>query len=343
MKGRRLYVDRSPGETRGVVTLDGRPERLLIDRPDDVAVQRYGARAVARVARIDRSLASAFLDLGEGPQAMTPLAPGLVEGGAVEVEIAGEARAGKGAVARLLGPAEGPPRLLAAAPGLAARLAALAVGAVVVEGPEAREAADAAQDAALSPEHPLPGGGSIAVEPTRALTAIDVDLGARTGDPRRIARAANLAAIVEAARVLRLKGLGGLVVIDLVGRGHDGAALSAAAKAAFAPDEPGVSIGPISRFGAFELVIPRRWRPLAEVLCDSDGRLSAESRGLAVLRALERAALADPGGRIVARAPADVVLAAGRHINVLTARVGARVELRPDPALAADRFEIETP
>jgi Ribonuclease G/E len=342
MTQRRLYLDRAPGETRGVVTLDGRPERLLIARFGDIAVQQLGARLVARVASVERSLASAFLCLGEGPQAILPLTRDLVEGAAVEIEIAAEARLGKGAVARLIGPAEGAPRMLAAAPSLEARLAAFALGVAIEAGPRARDVADAAQDAALAIEHPLPGGGSIAVEPTRALTAVDVDLGARTGDARRGARAANLAAVAEAARVLRLKGLGGLVVIDLVGRGHDGAALSAAAKAAFAPDEPGVGIGPISRFGAFELVVPRGARPIAEVLCDGAGRLSALSRGLALLRGLERAALADPGARLVGRTAPDAAAAANLHIGVLTARIGARAEVRSDPGLTDEHFEIDT-
>lgn len=341
MSRRRLHLDRAPGETRGVVTLDGRPERLLIARSADIAVQQLGARLVARVASLERGLASAFLDLGAGPRAILPLTPGLVEGAAVEIEIAAEARSTKGAVARLIGPAEGAPRLLAAAPSLEARLMVFAPGVAIEEGVRARDVADAAQDAALAVEHPLPGGGSIAVEPTRALTAIDVDLGARTGDARRAARAANLTAIAEAARVLRLKGLGGLVVIDLVGKGHDGAALSAAARAAFAPDEPGVGVGPISRFGAFELVVPRGARPVAEVLCDADGRLSALTRGLALLRGLERAALADPGARLAGRTAPDAAAAASLHIADLTARIGARAEVRPDPGLAGAQFEID--
>jgi hypothetical protein len=135
MSRRRLYLDRGPGEVRGVVTLDGRPERLLIERPGELAVQRHGARLVARIASLDRSLASVFLDLGGGPQAMAPLSAGLVEGASVEIEIAAEARRGKGPLARLVGPAEGPPRLIAPAPGLAARLAAFAPGTAVEAGP----------------------------------------------------------------------------------------------------------------------------------------------------------------------------------------------------------------
>jgi Ribonuclease G/E len=341
MSRRRLYLDRAPGETRAVVTLDGAPERLMIERPGDPAVQRHGARAVARIASLDRSLASLFLDLGAGPPALAPLAPGLAEGAMVEVEIVAEARRGKGALARLLGPARGPPRLIAPAPDLAARLTAFALGEAIIEDPDAREAADTAQDAALAVDHAVPGGGSIAVEATRALVAVDVDLGARRGDPRRIGRAANLAAIETAARVLRLKALGGLVVIDLIGKGHDGPALSAAAKAAFAPDEPGVSIGPISRFGAMELTLPRRWRPIAETLCEADGGLSALSRGLALLRDLERAARADPGARLIARAAPDAAEAAIAHMSELTGRIGARAEIAPDPALGPDQVHIE--
>ena len=46
MTERRLYLDVGVGETRGVVTLDGRPERLLIARDDDVAVQAQGAEVM---------------------------------------------------------------------------------------------------------------------------------------------------------------------------------------------------------------------------------------------------------------------------------------------------------
>ena len=117
-----------------------------------------------------------------------------------------------------------------------------------------------------------------------------MDLGpsAASGDPRRRQRAANLAALAELARLLRLKGLGGIVAIDLVGKGHDGAALAKAAGEAFAPDQPGVSIGPISRFGVMELQSPWRSRPLSEILLDAEGRPTSLTAGFALLRAIER-------------------------------------------------------
>ncbi|MDP8917003.1 MAG: hypothetical protein M3M95_07375, partial [Pseudomonadota bacterium] len=121
---RALFLDRGIGEARAVVTLRGRPERLLVERDGESAAQKLGAVVAARVRRVDRSLATAFLDLGEGPDAAAP-AGKLVEGEALEVEITAEARAGKGPNVRVLGAAEaGAPRLLRPAPSLEERLAA---------------------------------------------------------------------------------------------------------------------------------------------------------------------------------------------------------------------------
>jgi hypothetical protein len=303
----------------------------MIVRDADLQVQAVGARVAATVRAVDRGQGLAFLDLGHGPDAVLNLSPDIGpvdQGGWVDIEIRTEARAGKGANARWLGPADGPVRLLAPPPELAERLAQLAKGAPVEAGPAARRAADTAQDEALETVFALPGGGGIAVEPTRALIAVDVDVGARSGGAdKRLARAANLAALAESARVLRLKGLGGLVVIDLAGRGHDGAALLAAAKAAFAPDNPGVAFGPVSRFGTLELTIPRRARPALETLTDYGPGPSAVTLAMTLIRALEREATADGGGRFEALAATPIAEAAVPYMNCLTDRFGARLTL----------------
>jgi Ribonuclease G/E len=231
--------------------------------------------------------------------------------------------------------------LLAEAPALGEVLRRLAPDARLVSGPAAREAADSAEAAALAILHSLPGGGTLAVEPTRALTAIDVDLGERKGaDAKRVTRAANLAAIELAARLLRLKSLGGLVVIDLVGRGHDAKALLAAARVAFAPDNPGVAIEPIGRFGTLELSLPRRTRPLGEILCREDGELSDRSLAQRLLRRIEAEAAAQPGARLQARCAPPVAKAAAPLAVQLTQRIGARFTLDPDPARARDSFDV---
>ena len=343
MSGRRIYLDDAPGERRGVVTLDGRPERLLISRDGDFPVQQLGARVAARVRTVERALSSAFLDLGEGPDALLSLtgpAASLHEGAAIEVEIVAEARRDKGAIARLIGKVEGSPRLISPAPSMAERLRAFAPEARLVEDALAREAADAAEAAALAVEHGLPGGGNIAIEATRALVAVDVDLGAGRGDPRRVARQTNLLAIAHTARLLRLKALGGLVVIDLIGASHDGAALTAAVKAAFAPDEPGVSVGPVSRFGLLQLVAPHRFQPVADRMCDASGAPTAQTMALRLLRALEREGRADGGARLVGRCSPPTAQATDPHMHGLIQRIGARFEIRAEPAFAADQFDV---
>jgi len=344
MTERRLYLDVAAGETRGVVTLDGRPERLLISRDGDLAVQALGARVVARVRAVDRANALAFLDLGVGPDAVLNVTKDqgpLVEGRALEVEIRAEGRRDKGASVRLLGPAEGPPRLLAAAPTVEEQLLGFAPGAAIRDGTIARSVADGAQDEALSTAFPLPGGGSVSVEPTRALIAIDVDLGSRPGvEAKKATRAANFAALGVAARAMRLKGLGGLAVIDLVGRGHDAPALLSAARAAFGPDNPGVALGAVSRFGTLELTVPRRARPAVDILTDDTGAPSALTRALVLLRALEREAMADGGGRFEAVASAAVARAAASGLAILVARLGARLAVRADPGRADSQSEV---
>jgi hypothetical protein len=344
MSERRLYLDVGAGETRGVVTLDGRPERLLIARDGDPPVQALGARVVARVRSADKASALAFLDLGDGPDAVLNLTPEtgpLLEGQAVEVEIRAEGRRGKGAVARLLGPGEGAPRLLEPAPATEVQLRAFAATGDVRTGAVARSMADGAQDEALATVFPLPGGGSAAIETTRALTAVDVDLGASAAvHAKRAARAANLAALALAARVLRLKGLGGLVVIDLVGRAHDTPALLSAARAAFGPDNPGVALGAISRFGTLELTVPRRARPALDRLLDETGAVSALTEALNLARALEREAVADGGGRFEALAAQDVAEALKGPLAVLMARFGARLSVRAEPGRARGASQV---
>jgi Ribonuclease G/E len=341
---RRAWLDVGVGETRGVVTLDGRPERLLIARDTDLACQAPGALVVGRVRKLERQLALAFVDLGEGPDGVLNLRPELgriAEGQALSVEIRTEARGDKGAQLRLVGEAAGPVRVETPAPGIEAELAALTDHPVKI-GADARAAADAAEGEALERVFPLPGGGSIAVERTRALTAVDVDVGERAGgEAKRATRAANLAALAAAARVLRLKGEGGLVVVDLAGRGHDGPALLAAARTAFGPDNPGVAFGPISRFGTLELTVPRRCRSIAERLLGADGRPTPHTLALRLVRAVEREALADPGARLVALAAPDVAAAASPYLKQLTDRFGARLEVAADPARPREAFEVK--
>ncbi|CAN5345031.1 ribonuclease E/G [soil metagenome] len=340
MSRRAIFLDCAIGEDRALVTLDGRPERLLLERGVDQTAQRLGQGSVARVRRIERGLGTAFLELLDGPDAAAPMGE-LVEGRFVEIVVTAEARHGKGPVARVAANADGPLRLTIAGQAVLERIQQFAPDTELIIGQDARRAIDAAQDAVLEVVHPLPGGGQISIEPTRALTAVDVDLGAKGGsDQRRAARQVNLTAIAQGARLLRLKGLGGLVVFDLVGKGHDGVAISAAAKAAFAPDGAGVSIGPISRFGLFELSLPRTVRPLAEVVVDETGMVTPLTAALALLRRVEDEAAAHPGARLDIRAAPDVAEAVAPYMVEVHHRFGPRVRLEVDPARVRTAFEV---
>lgn len=343
MSERRIFLDRGVGESRGVVTLDGRPERLLIRRDDEDHRLSLGARLIARVANVEPAIATAFLDLGNGLQAILPFKADArpVRGASLEIEIRGEPRDGKLAVARGLGAGEGAPRLLSPPQDMAETLQSFAREQTLVEGREARAAADEAEAEALETIHPIRGGGTIAIEPTRALTAVDVDLGERKGaDAKRITRQANLDALAEAARLLRLKGLGGIVVVDLVGRGHDGAALLTAARLAFAPDNPGVAIGPVGRFGTMELSIPRRTRPVLELLRRADGAIGDRALVQRIVRRLETEAGAQPGARLAATCAPAVATALEALVPALAARYGARFVITSDPARTREQFEV---
>ena len=329
MTTRRLFLDRSPGEARGVVLLDGRPERLWIERDGDDRGPRLGERHRARVEALSPGLRLAHLVVANGAEAVLPLAKAdpPSRGASVEIEIVAEARGDKSAVARLIGPAWGAPERMLASPSLEARLRDAAPGSEIIGGEAAREAADLAEEAVLAATHVLADGIVIHIEPTRALTAVDVDW---SGAPRPSAAAvmrANLQAIPEAARLLRLKALGGAIAIDLVGFPRDRDALQGAAREAFAADGPGVSVLPVNRLGLLCLSKPHRERPVDQVLCAADGRLSSRSVAQRLARALESQGGADPGALLVADCAPDVAAELGPLAAALGPRFGVKAQL----------------
>jgi Ribonuclease G/E len=326
---RRLYLDRSPGEARGVVTLDGLPERLLIEREGVARGPRLGARYRARITEITPSLRLAYMDLGggEAAAAQLPKEGGPARGATVGAEITAEARAGKAAAARLLGAAAGEPDLIAAAPTLESRLLAFAPDSPPIQqGEAAREAADDAEEAALQVRHELPGGLRLSVEPTAALTAVDLDWSGEGSSSARLK--ANLSGLAHAVRLLRLKALGGAAVVDLIGfPGREGDRLVAEARRLLEPDAPGVTVLPVSRLGLLQLARPHRETPTAELLCAADGRLSARSVAQRLVRALEREGRADPGARLTAVASPEVAAELQPLLPVLGPRYDAAAEL----------------
>lgn len=112
-----------------------------------------------------------------------------------------------------------------------------------------------------TPEVALPRGGRLTIEPTRALIAIDVDAGGAG------AEAANAAAVDAVARQLRLRNIGGIVVIDLVSQRSDWRPIIDRFRRALAEDPARTTIaGGVSPLGLLQLSRERRGLSLAEAL-----------------------------------------------------------------------------
>ncbi len=334
---RRLYLDRSPGEARAVVTADGKLERLILEREGEPPRAKVGEVWRGRVRATPRGFRGAFVDLGLDRDGLMGAegSPHLIEGMTVEAEVAAEGRADKGPTLRFRGPGEGPIARVQEAPTLEVRLQAFAPGAVVETGPAARDLADVAEELVLSRACRVAPDLTLTLDPARAMTAVDVDL----ADPRAHKKAvldANLLALAETARLARLKSLGGLIVVDLVGPGREHAPLIATARQAFAADEPGVILAGVSRLGVFEIAKPWRERPVAEALCDRDGRLSARTLAQRIVRALEREGRADPGARLTAACAPDVAAEATPWVTAL----GPRFSVTADPGRERASFEV---
>ncbi|MBU1385683.1 MAG: RNA-binding protein [Alphaproteobacteria bacterium] len=341
MSGLEVFVDDTPGEVRGVVVRDGRFEHLIIEREADFPQHRLAARSVGRVAAVDPGLKGAFIDLGAGePFGFLPLRKSdrLAVGAKVEVEVSAEPREHKGPTLGLIGAGEGEPRLLRAGPGVVDQLARLAPGVEPRAAAAAIRASLEAEEEALAPGALFAHlGVTLAVERTRALVAVDIDHAAAPGrDGRRDKARANRDGLMQAARLIRLKGWGGLVAVDLVGTGHDGAAMLAAARAAFGSD-PAISYGPVNRFGVLMLSLPWRTTPVEERLLGPDGRPTAETRVIDAVRRL-RLALADNTAApyLTLRCPPAIAA----RVETLAARLGPRARVKADPALS-DGVQID--
>ena len=333
-----VFLDETPGETRGLIARDGRFTHLFIERGGDIAALKFGARSIGRVTEIDSGLKGAFVDLGSAASGFLPLAKShdLKQGQKIEVEVSAEPREAKVATLRRIGAGEGDPRLLKAGPTVAQTLAKLALNAEVQTGIYAIEAVWEAEEEALSGRFGLGSSGlDLAIQRTRAMVTVDIDHAGKTAAGG--AKSANLLGLQHAARLIRLNRWGGLVAIDLVGAGQDGDALLKGARAAFGGD-PEVVFGPLNRFGVLMLSLPWRRTPLEEILNGSSGRSTLQTRAIAATRRLRHAMLSNTSApRLFARCtPQEAEFAAP-----LVAKLGPRTHLRADPAAAPGRCTIE--
>lgn len=338
MSEREVFLDDSPGETRGMIARNGQFERLLIHRDSEPLALRLGSRSIGRVVEIVPGLRAAFVDLGVPDPAFLPLPKDqrLTVGQKLQVVVVSEPRETKGAMLRWLGAGEGEPRLLEAGPDMAARLAKLAPGTEVQTGLAAIRAGMDAAEQALSSRVVLSDLGlDLCVERTRAMVAVDVDHVGAAG--RKGRDRANLEGLRQSARLIRLKSWGGLVAIDLVGNAHDASAVTAAAKAAFGED-PEIVFGPLNRFGVLQLSVPWRERPVSAWLEVTDTTRGNETSAIELVRQARALLLSNTAvpRYVVTCNPTQAAL-----VRPWLERLGPRVRLEIDPTLKAGDGTIQ--
>lgn len=345
----RLLRERSLGEIRWVALgAGGEAVALYLERPQETGRAVIGARLPGYVRRLDAAMGGAFVDLKAKGEAFLRLKAGesFVEGAAIDVEVAAEARRGKLARVRLAD--SGAPELS----GAARWRASLNGGeAAPVDDRAAGDAeVQAAFDDALAATVTLRGGGRLQVERTEALVAADIDTGGRAvrGGRAATALAINLDAAAELARQVHLRGWGGLAVLDCVAPVDKagGALIRAAFLEAFR-EISGRQVKALvpSVFGLMEISADWQLTPLADRLLEIDGRVTAETAALNGLRLLEAAARAQRLGRLALTLPAPAfawlqassldaeAALAGTYGGRLTIRPGATQtpDVTPDP------------
>ncbi len=172
-------------------------------------------------------------------------------------------------------------------------------------------------ESAFQREVRLPSGGSIVIDPTEALVSIDINSSKATkgGDIEETALNTNLEAAEEIARQLRLRDLGGLLVIDFIDMTppkHQ-REVENRLKESVKQDRARVQIGKISRFGLLEMSRQRLRPSLGDASqhtcprCNGQGTIrSNESLALSILRLIEEEAIKENTAQIQAQVPVPV-------------------------------------
>jgi ribonuclease E len=198
---------------------------------------------------------------------------------------------------------------------------------------------EAQLDAMHSPVVPLKSGGSIVINQTEALVAIDVNSGRATRE-RHIEETAlktNLEAADEVARQLRLRDLAGLIVIDFIDMedNRHNHQVERRLKEAMRHDRARIQIGRISPFGLLELSRQRLRPSLVEASttlcphCGGTGHIrSTESTSLHVLRSIEEEAGKRRAAELTVYVPTEVALYILNHKRTTLAEIEARNEIK---------------
>ena len=203
---------------------------------------------------------------------------------------------------------------------------------------------------------PLPSGGAIVIDHTEALVSIDVNSARATkgADIEETALRTNLEAAEEVARQLRLRDLGGLIVIDFIdmenSRGQRD--VEQCLKDALKPDRARVQTGKISRFGLMELSRQRLRPALSEgshvtcPRCNGTGHIrDTESSALQVLRIIQEEAMKENTAAIYGQVPVEVAAfllnEKRQEINKIETQFRVLIILIPNKHLETPHYKLE--
>ncbi|WP_070967512.1 ribonuclease E [Vibrio sonorensis] len=210
-------------------------------------------------------------------------------------------------------------------------------------------------ESAFQREVRLPSGGSIVIDPTEALTSIDINSARATkgGDIEETALNTNLEAADEIARQLRLRDLGGLVVIDFIDMTpvRHQREVENRLRDAVRMDRARVQIGRISRFGLLEMSRQRLSPSLAEAShhicprCNGTGVVrDNESLALSVLRLIEEEALKDNTAQVLAVVPVPIASyllnEKRRSINHIERIQEVKITVVPNSDMETPHFDV---
>jgi len=211
-------------------------------------------------------------------------------------------------------------------------------------------------ESAYRREVSLPSGGSVVIDHTEALISIDVNSARATkgGDIEETATNTNLEAADEVARQLRLRDLGGLVVIDFIDmmNNKNQRAVENRLNAAVQRDRARVQIGRISRFGLMEMSRQRLKPSLGESTqvvcprCTGQGTIrTVESLSLSLVRILEEEALKSGTSRVDLQVPIDVATYMLNEKRQAIADIeklsGVHVLIVANPTLETPHYKVE--
>ena len=198
-------------------------------------------------------------------------------------------------------------------------------------------------ETAYQREVTLPSGGSIVIDQTEALVAIDINSAKATGgsDIEETALNTNLESAIEIGKQLRLRDIGGLIVIDFIDMLSlkNKRAVEDKLWSALSIDRAKVQVGRISRFGLMEMS-RQRLRPSLEERWTQD----VASLSTAVLRLIEEEASKKKSGEVRAVVSSDMSIfllnERRARINEIEERTNARVIVVSDPSRSDNRFEV---